>query len=173
LLGLRRACTGNDGRLERCDQCSFDLRDAVPKGHPIDSRKLQEILDIQLRSPKSIAERPKGEYFAVLRHLIDLLIGDGTGLKDLRSVVASRSRIPRVDAERHYEPDFETASFEEMNADARELALKAALWLIDRWPDRFLRCCKEANTRSPILNRGAVSVRWFNAAVKLAYDRPG
>jgi hypothetical protein len=49
----------------------------------------------------------------------------------------------------------------------------AALWLIDRWPDRFLRCCKEANTRSPILNRGAVSVRWFNAAVKSAYDRAG
>jgi hypothetical protein len=78
-----------------------------------------------------------------------------------------------VDAERHYEPDFETVSFGEINADAREPALKAALWLIDRWPDRFLRCCKEANTRSPILNRGAVSVRWFNAAVKLAYDRPG
>jgi hypothetical protein len=108
-----------------------------------------------------------------LRHLIDLLIGDGSGLKDLRSVVASRSRIPRVDAERHYEPDFETVSFGEINADAREPALKAALWLIDRWPDRLLRCCKEANTRSPILNRGAVSVRWFNAAVKLAYDRPG
>jgi hypothetical protein len=91
----------------------FDLREAVPKGHPTNSRKLQEILD-------------------------------GSGLKDLRSEVASRSRIPRVDAERHYEPDFETASFEEMNAEARELALKAALWLIDRWPDRFLRCCKEA-----------------------------
>lgn len=51
-----------------------------------------------------------------MRHLIDLLIGDGTGLKDLRSVVASRSRIRRVDAERHYEPDFETASFEWFNA---------------------------------------------------------
>jgi hypothetical protein len=105
--------------------------------------------------------------------MIDLLIGDGSGLKDLRSVVASRSGIPRVDAERHYEPDFETASFEEMNAEARELALKAALWLIDKWPDRFLRCCNEAKTRSPILNRGAVSIRWFNAAVKSAYDRAG
>jgi len=100
--------------------------------------------------------------------MIDLFIGDGSGLKDLRSVVASRSRIPRVDAERHYEPDFETASFEELNAEARELALKVAFWLIDRWPDRFLRCCKEANTRSSILNRGAVSVSWFNPAVKSA-----
>jgi hypothetical protein len=44
----------------------------------------------------------------------------------------------------------------------------SSLWLIDRWPDRFLWCCKEANTRSPILNRGAVSVRRFNAAVKSA-----
>lgn len=54
LLGLRRACTGNDGRLESCDQCSFDLREAVPKGHPTDSRKLQEILDISCAHQRAL-----------------------------------------------------------------------------------------------------------------------
>jgi hypothetical protein len=95
-----RACNGNDGRLERCDQCSFDLREAVLKGHPTNSRKLQEILDIQLRCLNRIAGKPKGEYFAVLRHLID-----GAGLKDLRSVACdSRSMALQFSGQLRHRP---------------------------------------------------------------------
>jgi hypothetical protein len=56
-------------------------------------------------SLKSIAGRPKREYFAVLRHMIDLLTGDGSGLN--RYVLVSRrggelrhSRIQAVVASR-------------------------------------------------------------------------
>jgi hypothetical protein len=41
------------------------------------------------------------------------------------------------------------------------------------WPNRFLRCCQKADVRHPALNRGTVSIRWFNKAVTEAYKRGG
>jgi hypothetical protein len=71
------------------------------------------------------------------------------------------------------EPDLDIPSFEEMIVEQRELILEAAFWLIDQWPNRFLRCCQKAGVRHPALNRGTVSIRWFNKAVTEAYKRAG
>lgn len=57
--------------------------------------------------------------------------------------------------------------------EMRELILEAAFWLIDKWPNRFLRCCQSAGVRHPALNRGSVSILWFNKAVTEAYKRAG
>jgi hypothetical protein len=131
---------------------------------------MQGLLDLRLASARAIVGKPKDQYFAVLRHIIDLLAGEDNGLENLRAVVAKRSGIPRADPEPSYEPDVDITSFEELSAEARELALEAALWLSDKWPTRFLWCCEEAGIHSPVLNREAVSVPWFNAAVKSAYE---
>jgi hypothetical protein len=131
---------------------------------------MQGLLDLRLASGRTIVGKPKDQYFAVLRHIIDLLAGEDNGLEDLRAVVAKRSGIPRADTGPSYEPDVDSASFEELSAETRELALEAALWLIGNWPTRFLWCCKEGGIHGTVLNRGAVSVPWFNEAVKSAYE---
>lgn len=61
-------------------------------------------------------------------------------------------------------------SIEEITVEKRELILEAAFWLMDRWPSRFLKCCRKAGVRHPALNRGKVSIRWFNKAATDAYN---
>jgi TniQ len=168
-FGLRHACAGIDGKLDRCDQCSFDLRGASPSSGRASGRKTQAVLGLRLASTHSVMGKPKGEYFVVLRHLVDLLAGESAGLEDLRAVVALHSGVPRLDVGPSYDPDLDIPSFEEMAVEAKELILEAALWLIDKWPKRFLKCCQEAGLRSSVLNRGAVSVDWYNKAVTSAY----
>jgi hypothetical protein len=173
LLGLRHACGEADGTLERCDHCSFDFHSASTRSGRASSVEAQSALQLRLSPNNDSSNMPADEYFAVLRHIIDLLDGENTGLDELREVVAKESGIPRVDPGRSYEPDLDIPSFEEMAVEKRELILEAAFWLVDRWPSRFLKCCRKAGVRHPALNRGKVCIRWFNKAVTEAYKRAG
>ena len=91
---------------------------------------------------------PADQYFAVLRHVVDLLNGENTSLKELREAVAKESGIPRVDPGRSHEPSLDVLSIEEMTVEKRELILEAAFWLMDRWPSRFPEMQPESG-RSP------------------------
>ena len=79
LLGLRHAWGDADGTLERCDQCSFDFRSASPRCGRASSAKAQSALQLRLLSNDQTPNMPADEYFAVLRHIIDLLDGENTG----------------------------------------------------------------------------------------------
>lgn len=103
LLGLRHGWGEADGTLERCDQCSFDFRSASPRSGRPSSVKAQSALQLRLSTNNDSSNKPADQYFAVLRHVVDLLNGENTGLEELREAVAKESRIPRVDPGRSNE----------------------------------------------------------------------
>jgi hypothetical protein len=98
LLGLRRACGDVDGKLERCDRCSFDLRNASTNSSRASSTHTQKALQLRLALSNGTSSEPTEEYFAVLRHIIDLLAGENTGLEDLRVVIARHSGMASLES---------------------------------------------------------------------------
>ncbi|MBB5315824.1 hypothetical protein [Tunturibacter empetritectus] len=152
-------------RMERCRNCQFDLRHALAVVADDSLVQRQEALTLKLES----AEKGTADYFAVLRHIVSLIVGQNLGLERFRQVIADRSGLPRVDVPLPYEPDAEMLHFEELAVHARVLALEAAIWLTEEWPTRFVDCARTAEVSYPALNRNAISVRWFNEVVMAGY----
>jgi hypothetical protein len=87
-----------DGKLERCDRCSFDLRNASTNSSRASSTHTQKALQLRLALSNGTSSEPTEEYFAVLRHIIDLLAGENTGLEDLRVVIARHSGMASLES---------------------------------------------------------------------------
>jgi hypothetical protein len=156
-------------RMERCPRCQFDLRHALAVVAADSLVQRQEALIRKLESEEKGTDVTVADHFAVLRHIVSLIVGQNLGLESFRRVIADRSGLSRVDVPLPYEPDAEILHFEELTVRSRALALEAAIWLIEEWPTRFVDCARTAKVTYPALNRNAISVRWFNPVVMAGY----
>jgi TniQ len=156
-------------RMERCRSCRFDLRHALAVVADDSLVQRQEALIRKLESAEKGTDAVAADHFAVLRHIVSLIVGQNLGLERFRQVIADRSGLSRVDVPLPYEPDAEILHFEELAVRSRALALEAAIWLLEEWPTRFVDCARAAEVTYPALNRNAISVRWFNEVVMAAY----
>jgi hypothetical protein len=156
--------------MERCRACRLDLRHApaLAASGPLVDR--QEVLIRRLKAAEEGSDATAAGRFAVLRHIVSLIVGENLGLEHFRRVVAERSGLSRVDVPLPYEPDAEILAFEELPVGSRALSLEAAVWLTEEWPVRFVNCAKSAEVVYPALNRNAISIPWFNEAVMASYS---
>lgn len=157
-------------RMERCRHCQFDLRHTPtkPASELLVSR--QKALVEKVEAAGKGTNGSAADWFAVLRHILTLIVGPNLGLEQLRRVVANCSLVSRVDVPLPYEPDAEILPFEELAVESRVLALQAATWLAEKWPTRFVDCARTAKVEYPALNRNAISVPWFNEAAMAGYS---
>ena len=156
-------------RMERCRNCEFDLRHALAVVADDSLVQRQEALIHKLESAEKGTGAAVADHFAVLRHIVSLIVGRNLGLERFRQVIADRSGLSRVDVPLPYEPDEEILHFEELTVRSRASALQAAIWLLEEWPTRFVDCARAARVTYPALNRNAISVRWFNPVVMAGY----
>jgi hypothetical protein len=167
LLSVARANRGSKIRLECCDACGFDLRQAISPAAP------DGLLAYEASYEKALIEDERGtdtpDKLAVLRHLVTLLFGENRGLENLRRAVASHSGITRVDLPVPYGPDEYITPFEEAEVFSRLKVSLAAHWLFQYWPSRFIWCCREARVQYPALNRNAITIHWYCEAAIVAY----
>lgn len=157
-------------RIERCRTCQFNLRHAPALVASTSLIERQEALVRNLNSVEEGTGDTAADRFAVLRHIVSLIVGQNLGLEYFRRVVADLSGLERVDLPLPYEPDAEILPFEELPVRSRALALEAAIWLTKEWPMRFVNCARAAKVQYPSLNRNSISVRWFNEIIMAAYD---
>jgi hypothetical protein len=156
-------------RLERCRHCQFDLRHSSTKPASELLVNCQRTLIENLEAVGKGTDGSAADWFAVLRHILTLIVGPNLGLEQFRRVVANRSHVGRVDVPLPYEPDAEILPFEELTVESRALALQTAIWLAGEWPTRFVDCAMTARVEYPALNRNAISVPWFNEGVMAGY----
>lgn len=156
-------------KMERCRHCQFDLcrAAALVAGDSLVQR--QQTLIRKLESAENGTDATATDRFAVLRHIVTLIVGQNLGLEYFRRVVADWSGLSRVDVPLPYEPDAEILHFEELSLLSRASALEAAVWLTEEWPTRFVDCARTAKVAYPALNRNAISVPWFNEVIMAGY----
>lgn len=148
--------------LTRCHACKFDLRrtDAEPITKNEDARvvEFQERLAEALR--RGWIEVPlhgpvySHLYFTVLHQLMRLCAA-GKKSAALREAVGRALKLEP--------PGFLTTGrdIERMGIGARRRALDMARHLLEEWPHRFVRLCRENKVWSSVLLRDLEPVPWF------------
>lgn len=155
------------GDLVSCWKCDFDLRRAAaysptgPDGKSISVvRSLGMFHDLGwwFQGGEAIPYSPL--YFEALHHLLMILpspngvrltgyIEDQTGWR--ASLCDARKRSP----------------FEAHSISVRHNLLVSALWLLDDWPDRFVRAAKASGLSQSRILRGESLPFWFESEIRL------
>lgn len=150
-----------------CWQCVFDLRRAAvhdssgPDGKSVMAiRSLVAFHDLGWWFQSDFDIQYGHLYFDALHHLV-MLIASARGrrlLAFMERETGWRAAIDDLVAR---------VSFEQRPVGARHELLVSALWLLDDWPDRFLRAAEAAELAQSRILRGEALPFWFESEIRL------
>jgi hypothetical protein len=153
------------GNLTSCWSCGFDLRRAPavgvdgPDGKSISALgSLVTFADMGWWFQGSASLHYAPLYFDVLHHLVAYMLG-ARGRRLLHQIELDTGWSASLP-----EPKGRCV-FEHQPVRHRHALVVAALWLLDDWPERFIRVMKQAKlTRSRILSEGQLPF-WFESVL--------
>ena len=150
-----------DGSIELCFQCGTDLSRARATPIPRDEMQFHRYLAEGLSN--GWVKAPDGRpvyahlYLDVLHQLMKLMVSRHA--RGLGEIVSSKAGITMITPPAgHFEIEHLCVS------DRRQLLLMSR-WVLDRWPDRFLRICRDNKIWSAWLLRDMTSIPWWFASV--------
>jgi len=152
-----------------CTRCDSDLRQTDPRPASVSQVSTQDRIHSLLRS--SSGERKAAlDYFDVLGHTLRLLATSAKRAVPLRELVADESKSPDV---LNWRDEVKWLKFDGMGIIDRRNFLGAASWLLDQWPERFVRVCRSADLRPSDLMRDFRDIpAWYRkAALSLGSEK--
>jgi hypothetical protein len=155
------------GDLVSCSQCDFDLRRAPafcppgPDGKSIMAlRSIATFHDIGWWFQGDFAIHYGPLYFDALHHLVSIFLPSTKGRR-MAEVVARETGWSPVISSKQGRRRFEMREIGE-----RHSLLTTALWLLDDWPERFVRVAKEAGVHQSGIIRSVALPFWFECAFR-------
>lgn len=146
-----------------CWQCDFDLRRASAVGPPT----IDGLSAVELRSLAMFHDLgwwfggPGGlpyahQYLDVLRHLVSWLPSKW-----------GRPLLSKVCADAGWSDDFSRApAFEYRPVEERHRLMSIGVWLLQEWPERFVRIAREIGLTQAYVLEGHRFPYWFESAVR-------
>lgn len=146
-----------------CSNCGYDFRSYLSvELSPIDlnnQKKFRRII-----KSKSYGSFNNIDFLIVLRTVIRNLLSKHTRAKGFQQKV--RNRYKEYNSVSSIKGGF-INSFERISLNDRNIVLNTAFWVLNNWPNRFVKLNKESGTTSYIwLTNNKYNPVWFDKVVK-------
>ncbi|HEX7646581.1 MAG TPA: TniQ family protein, partial [Noviherbaspirillum sp.] len=170
-MGSKR--DSNIESLSFCTKCGFDLKRGACYAVPIFDYRVWNamweqlcFLDFGWTFLEGQTFQYSPQYFDALHHLVTRLLSTKS-MRKVLSVVENAHPGSVWFTIRHQVP-FDYYSVAERNA-----ILQVATWLLQEWPERFLRVCREAKVRhSELINLNTDLPYWFSSGASPLSVKP-
>jgi hypothetical protein len=159
-LDIGRKNAPVDQLLSTCYKCAFDLCQAPVRSVSAQSLAQYQSLYRISREGWNQAVPYSHQYFQVLRQLVRIL-----------SCPFGQAVILQADMRLRIGQPMDSSTgggaFEQMPITRRALLLEQAMWLLEEWPNRFIRVMDKAQMKSYAILRDASGQvpHWFNSVV--------
>ena len=147
--------------LYLCTRCDSDLRETT-HGPASGQQMSNQGHILSMLRPCSGQCEAALQYFSVLGHTLRLLATRAERAVPLRELVAGESHSPEI---LNWRDEVNWLKFDGMGISDRRNFLGAASWLLDEWPERFLRICRTAHLRpSDVMRDFLDTPPWYRTA---------
>ena len=163
------------GFIHHCYRCGFDLRAApCPTAEPAEVT-IGSALERSLQSgtaPPNMGDGPgAAEFFEALGCVCSRLLRCSRRLKAWRELAAGKAgvKLPLPSGRGHASTHFDSLR----SVEARSGVLRAAWWLLEDWPARFVTMARAARTRSSdFISVLQESPEWFRQPLRTVLSPP-